>query len=57
VLEFFNFSTRRIRHVASLEQVPQLFEPGLAVSPDGRSILYVQQDHRNSDIVLVESIR
>ncbi|MGI8785802.1 MAG: protein kinase domain-containing protein [Acidobacteriota bacterium] len=55
-LEFFEFATRRIRHVASLEQA-QPFEPGLAVSPDGRSILYVQQDQRNSDIVLVENFR
>lgn len=56
-LEFFDFGTRRIEHIAGLEQTPELFEPGLAVSPDGRSILYVQRDQRNSDIVLVENFR
>ena len=56
-LEFFDFATRRIRHVASLEQPPQPEEPGLAVSPDGRSILYVRQDQKNSDLVLVENFR
>ncbi len=56
-LEFFNFATRRISHVASLEQEAQPNEPGLAVSPDGRSILYVRQDQKNSDLVLVENFR
>ena len=56
-LEFFGFATRRISHVASLEQEAQPNEPGLAVSPDGRSILYVRQDHKNSDLVLVENFR
>ncbi|HEX2344086.1 MAG TPA: protein kinase [Vicinamibacterales bacterium] len=56
-LVFIDLATRRIRHVASLEQAPQPYVSGLAVSPDGRSILYVQQDHKNSDIVLVENFR
>ena len=56
-LEFFDFATRRISHVASLEQEAQPNEPGLAVSPDGRSILYVRQDQKNSDLVLVENFR
>jgi len=29
----------------------------LAVSPDGRSILYVQRDSSSSDIMLVENFR
>jgi hypothetical protein len=56
-LQFFDFATRRISHVASLEHELQIWESGLAVSPDGRSILLVQQDHLNSDIVLVENFR
>jgi Tol biopolymer transport system component len=56
-LEFFDFATRRSKHVADLGREPQLGEPGLAVSPDGHSILYAQRDHGNSDIVLVENFR
>jgi Tol biopolymer transport system component len=56
-LEYFNFATRRTRQLASFQQPVQPHEPGLAISPDGRSVLYVQQDQRNSDIVLVENFR
>jgi Tol biopolymer transport system component len=56
-LEFFDFATRRTRRLASLEQAVEPLEPGLAISPGGRSVLYVQQDQRNSDIVLVENFR
>jgi Tol biopolymer transport system component len=56
-LQFFDFATRRIRHLASLEHEVQIWDTGLAVSPDGRTILLVQQDHLNSDIVLVENFR
>jgi Tol biopolymer transport system component len=57
-LEFFDFATRRVVHVASLEKAPTPFGGrGLALSPDGRAILYVHQDQVNSDIVLVENFR
>ena len=56
-LEFFHFDTRRVVRVASLEKAPAPFDAGLALSPDGRSILYVQQDQQTSDIVLVENFR
>jgi Tol biopolymer transport system component/DNA-binding winged helix-turn-helix (wHTH) protein len=57
-LEFFDFATRRVVHVASLEKAPTQFGGrGLALSPDGRVILYVHQDQVTSDIVLVENFR
>jgi Tol biopolymer transport system component len=56
-LEFFNFATRRVVHVASLEKAPIAWESGLALSPDGRAILYVQVDQVNSDIVLVDNFQ
>jgi Tol biopolymer transport system component/DNA-binding winged helix-turn-helix (wHTH) protein len=56
-LEFFDFETRRVVHVARFEKAPTAFDAGLAVSSDGRSILYVQEDQINSDIVLVENFR
>jgi Tol biopolymer transport system component/DNA-binding winged helix-turn-helix (wHTH) protein len=56
-LEFFDFATRRVGHVANLANSPVALESGLALSPDGRAILYVQEDQVNSDIVLVENFR
>jgi hypothetical protein len=32
-------------------------DAGLALSPDERALLYVQEDQVNSDIVLVENFR
>ena len=56
-IKFFDFATRRVVHVESLEKTPIRFDSGLALSPDGRAILYVQEDQINSDIVLVENFR
>jgi Tol biopolymer transport system component len=56
-LKFFDFATRRVTHVASLEKTPVQFDSGLALSPDGRAILYAQEDQVNSDIVLVVNFR
>jgi Tol biopolymer transport system component/DNA-binding winged helix-turn-helix (wHTH) protein len=56
-LKFFDFATRRVAQLASLEKTPVQFDSGLALSPDGRAILYAQEDQVNSDIVLVEKFR
>jgi Tol biopolymer transport system component/DNA-binding winged helix-turn-helix (wHTH) protein len=56
-LEFFNFATRQITRVATVEKEPDRATPSLAVSPDGRWILYAQVDQVDSDIVLVEDFR
>jgi hypothetical protein len=40
-----------------LDGRPVPYEPGMAVSPDGRSLLYTQEDERSSDIMLVENFR
>ncbi|MHC4539584.1 MAG: serine/threonine protein kinase [Planctomycetota bacterium] len=53
-IEFFDFATSRVRSIATLEK-QTIF--GLAVSPDGRWILYTQIDRRDSDIMLVENFR
>jgi Tol biopolymer transport system component len=53
-IEFFDFATSQVRSIATLEK-PTVF--GLAVSPDGRWILYTQIDRRDSDIMLVENFR
>jgi Tol biopolymer transport system component len=56
-IEFFSFATRRVTQVAEMEKDPALGNPGLAVSPDGRQILYTQLDQRGSDIMLVENFQ
>ena len=54
-LKFLNFARTQVEHIAGLEGAPVPFEPGIAVSPDGRWILYAQEDHRSGDIMLVEN--
>ncbi len=56
-IEFFRFDTGHSTQVAVIEKELQLVYPSLAVSPDGRSLLYVQVDSFESDIVLAENFR
>jgi Tol biopolymer transport system component len=56
-IDFFDFTTHRTTRVFDLENRPTSGGPGLAVSPDRKSILYTQLDALNSDIVLVENFR
>jgi Tol biopolymer transport system component/predicted Ser/Thr protein kinase len=56
-IEFFSFATGQVKQIAAMEkEAPDLY-PGLAVSPDQRSILYAQVDRAESDIILVENFR
>jgi eukaryotic-like serine/threonine-protein kinase len=54
-IEFFNFATNRSTRVAEVQKDLQLVYPSLAVSPDGRALLYVQADSLESDIMVVEN--
>jgi Tol biopolymer transport system component/DNA-binding winged helix-turn-helix (wHTH) protein len=54
-ISFLNLSTRRTSRVFKLENGPVQQAPGLAVSPDGNSILYTQGSQSNSDISLVQN--
>jgi hypothetical protein len=58
-IEFFSFSTGRVTEVAALTKPfkPWTNPDGLSVSPDGRWILYTQEDRTDSDIMLVENFR
>ncbi len=56
-IEFYRFATRRTTHVFVPEKDPFYGDPGLALSPDGRWILYAQVDQETSDIMLVENFR
>jgi Tol biopolymer transport system component len=53
-IEYFNFATNRKTKIAEMEKNLQLVYPSLAVSTDGQSLLFVQSDSFESDIMLVE---
>ncbi|MDQ3652164.1 MAG: protein kinase [Acidobacteriota bacterium] len=56
-LEYFDFQTGRTTQLATLDKELDVRVPGLAISPDGQSILYVQIDQHESDILLAENFR
>ena len=53
-IQFFNFATKKIRSIATLER-PVFYY--LSASPDGRWILYSQMDSGGSDLMLVENFK
>jgi len=56
VLNFYEFSSHSTRRVMILKQTPVLFgAAGIAVSPDGRWLLYTQVDDEQSEILLAPS--
>jgi serine/threonine protein kinase/Tol biopolymer transport system component len=55
-IDFFDFATRETTPILSLEK-PASFYGGLAVSPDGRSLLYGQNELEDSYIMLVKNFR
>jgi Tol biopolymer transport system component/DNA-binding winged helix-turn-helix (wHTH) protein len=57
LLEFYSFATKQISEVARLARGAERYLPGLAVSPDGRSLLYCRMDRSGSDIMMVENFR
>jgi Tol biopolymer transport system component len=53
-IRFFRFSTQKVEHVFSPDKPPEAATDGLAISSDGRSILYTQVDMRKANIMLIE---
>ena len=56
-IQFLNFATNQIRPVTSFEKPSYFATAGLAVSPDGRWILYGQVEQAGSELMLVENFR
>jgi serine/threonine protein kinase len=63
-LEFFEFATRIVTHVRTIPKVVQLTfqltmttSPSMSVTRDGRWIAWVQVDHQDSDLMLIENFR
>jgi Tol biopolymer transport system component len=52
-INFFEFSTKRIRQIATLNKPPAAWG-GLSLSPDGKWLVYSQVDNIPSDIMLVD---
>lgn len=57
VIEFFNFATRKVTTIATLDKPLSPSDPGLTVSINGRSLLYAQMDQSGSDLMLIENFR
>ena len=55
-IQFFNFATKKIRSITAIDGLVNN-DAGLSVSPDGRWILYSQNDQVGSDLMLVENFR
>jgi hypothetical protein len=55
--EFFSFADGRRKQIAAMEKEGPYLSPGLAVSPDQRSILYKQVNQNVNDITMVENFR
>jgi Tol biopolymer transport system component len=53
-IEFFSFATRRVTRIATMDKPPGL---GLAVSPDGRWLLYTQTDVESQGLMLADNFR
>src|SRR5215469_3256049 len=56
-INYFDITTRQSKRVFDLENHPVWGVPGLAISPDKKTILYTQLDSLNSEIILVENFR
>jgi Tol biopolymer transport system component len=56
-IEFFEFASARIMRVVDLPGRPAAWGGPLAISRDGRRLLYPQLDGASSDIMLVENFR
>ena len=53
-LDFFEFASHRITHIRTLNKP---IGWGLAIAPDGKSIIYVESEFEESDIMLVKNFR
>ncbi len=57
LIEFFDFATGQTKLIFAPEKPIHMTPPGLAVSPDGRRLIWSQQDQEGGDIMLLENFR
>jgi Tol biopolymer transport system component len=56
-VDFYDLSTKHISHVAKLTKPQDPIGNGMAMSPDGRYVLYCQLDQETSDLIIVENFK
>lgn len=56
-IRFFSFATRRITPLITVNHEALWWLPGLALSPDGKRLLYAQLENINDEIMLMEHFR
>jgi Tol biopolymer transport system component/DNA-binding winged helix-turn-helix (wHTH) protein len=54
---FFDVTTHRISRLFDLENRPARDDPGLAVAPDKKTILYTQLDALSTEVILLENFQ
>lgn len=53
-IKFYDFKTGQIRKIADVKKPPLAYYSNLAVSPDGKKILYAREDQIMAEIMLAE---
>jgi Tol biopolymer transport system component/serine/threonine protein kinase len=53
-IHFFRFRDRRLTKIATSDKPPMIGDSAMALSPDGRMLLYTQVDQSGSDIMLAD---
>ena len=53
-IKFFDFAAKITKDVAAMKKPPLLYYSNLAVSPDGKKILYAREDQSASSIMLAD---
>ena len=51
---FYDFSTKRMSVIGTIERTPRFRTPSLSVSTDEQWLLYAQEDQSGSDLTLLE---
>ncbi len=56
-VRFFSFATRKVTPLLTVDTEALWLQPGLALSPDGRRLMFAQLEHANDEIMLMENFR
>jgi Tol biopolymer transport system component len=56
-VHFYDFATRRISAVATIQRTPTFETPSLSVSPDGHWLIYSQLDQAGEDLMALRNVQ